>query len=349
MKQILVPEEIAEKITLYESLLWVGFSLYFTDDYTINGEKIREDYSYQEDMVISCDDHHVDIFFTEKVCKKYGLPKSYLAEYVLQNNDYPTTSYFDWETINKFEEERKLSKEDIEGLIKDRKESDIFEAKQITFDKALEDYLEIIKSKLFIELKQGNIKAYGREVLASLADKALEEDGEPVNIFSFKTEELYGQHSEEPKFEPIQKDEWTHKSIDWDLQTLRSDNKCYCHILIDTNDLFELFPEIESEDTKVYSINGTYVIDSNDDKKVGMKKGRKPKYNWPEIHAEIIRRFSRGELSKYQNAFIIDMQEWCKQQWNESPSDTNLKNYISPFYKVKKESEKSKNKVLVNS
>jgi hypothetical protein len=85
MKYILEPVPIAEKCTLKEALYWIAFNFYPKYSETENGLDIREDLEYC-DLEVSTPEE-IDSFFSEEVCKKYGLPKSYLAEYINENHD----------------------------------------------------------------------------------------------------------------------------------------------------------------------------------------------------------------------------------------------------------------------
>jgi hypothetical protein len=100
MKKVLIPHKISYKCSLYEALYWVGFKIYPLSNITDNDCDIREDSEYNDDININLDNYVYDSFFTEAICKKYGLPKNYLSEYIENNNSYPHKS-FSLEEINK--------------------------------------------------------------------------------------------------------------------------------------------------------------------------------------------------------------------------------------------------------
>lgn len=336
MKYVLVPTKLAEKITLNEALFWIGFNAYFTAEHSEDYNDLREDSEYQEDLTIT-EPLSLDLFFTEQVCEKYGLPKSYLPEYFEENGDYPYDPYIGWKNFS--EHESTLPPEYVEKLKNDKKDYDDFLLKQNVFDEALEDYLEIPKSRLFIELKKGNVQAFGREILQSLTIKDSYEDDELAKLYSSETNDLFAAHEEIPELEPIPTKEWIQKNIDWEDGCLRGDASCYCHILIDIESLFSCFPEPIADVSNVYSVNGTLLLDEDAPQIHARATKGRPAYNWKEFNEEMIRRFSKGNLPELQKSCIIDMQQWCAENWDKIPSETNLKEHISPFYKVKRESE----------
>jgi len=200
MKYVLVPTELAEKITLHEALFWIGFNMYFTAKYSEDHNEMREDTECRDTAIID-DSYEIDLFFTEEVCNKYGLPKSYLPEYFEESGGPPYDPYSGWANFS--ERKLELPQEYVEQLENDKKEYDDFLLKQNSFDEALEDYLEIPKSRLFIELKKGNVQAFGREVLASLVSNGEYEADELKRLYSLDAQEWFGSHEEGPELLPI--------------------------------------------------------------------------------------------------------------------------------------------------
>jgi hypothetical protein len=342
MRRVLIPTEIAPKVTLYEALAWVAFNVYSVVDYDHDGNDKRENTYYNDDAYINSD-FVPELMLTDNLCKRFNLPMNYAIQYLKDGDRPPRSIYERWPDFDKNKET--LSAEYIDTLESEQIEYEQFQLNQKPFFDAVNDCLEIPKSKLLIALREGSINAFGREILNSFLIK-LKKDIDRQAIQSMNTEDLFAEHHDFPELESIEPKHWIYKNVDWDNSYFRNNNFAYCHILIDTESLFQVFPEPKEEATNVYSVNGTLLIDDDAPilKNIPNKKGR-PSYNWKEFIAEMAKLLANGELPAMQKSCVIDMQEWCKKNWGVVPSETNLKENISPFYAAKRQSEiKSENK-----
>jgi hypothetical protein len=201
---------------------------------------------------------------------------------------------------------------EIKKMLDDYVENQEFNNKQKEFIVALEEYFEIPKTEIFLALKKEQIKAYGRFI---------------------KDENDY----DLTDFIEIEKNEWKQNKIDWERSTLEVKDGKYIHILIDVPNLFKLFSEPEMDTaSNVFLFNGTYFSDENNLSIFEKKRTGRPAFNWKEFTEEMALRLINGTLPKLQKSCIIDMQKWCFEKWGKVPSETNLKEHISPFYSAKK-------------
>lgn len=172
------------------------------------------------------------------------------------------------------------------------------------------EYLETAKAELLVSLRKKLIKSYGRFIT----------NKEETNI---------------PLHRPISDTSWISMNINWDESTLETKQGIYIHVLIDTESLFSYFPQEEPEaEIKVYLINGKLLMKESEDVVNKLRIGR-PSFKWKDFTAEMIARRDIG-LPKLQKTCIYEMTEWCKDNWGKIPSQTNLQEHVSPFYKKQK-------------
>ncbi|PIR39546.1 MAG: hypothetical protein COV35_03285 [Alphaproteobacteria bacterium CG11_big_fil_rev_8_21_14_0_20_39_49] len=237
-----------------------------------------------------------------------------------------------------------LPEELLVSIKQEKKDYASYIIKQQPFTNALENYLEIPKSKLFISLKDGSVKAFGKKVFDSVANIPSEElvrKGTKLKDVDDCLGDYLDVFVTHPETEEILTKHWFMSAIDWKPSSLKSELAVYYNVLVDCESLYEAFPAPKEDVVSVYSINGALLLD--DDTPVlkspyNNTRGR-PSYNWQEFTAEMAKRLAKGKLPDMQKSCVIDMQAWCKEKWGVVPSETNLKNYISPFYQAKNESE----------
>jgi hypothetical protein len=336
MLQVLVPTNIPERVTLYEAVLWAAFNYFPAAEYTDWPKDRREDDEYNDSLETE-KSVETDLFFTQRVCKKYDFPANPTAAYFEKEAELPF-SCWNWERFKELEKVLDFPKEDLEKIRQEILEREHFETSQQHFRSALEAYLEIAKSQLFIELKKGKVMAHGREILEGLSW-----DNEEVDKFSLSPEDWFVEWEHLPELTSILPNDWTLNGIDWDSCCLKKKERFYCHVLVDFESLSHAFPMQEYETATVRSVNGILLLD---DKEIATKltsgaRGRPSQYDWQAFTAEMAKRLARGTLPPLQESCIYEMQIWCKEQWKKSPSVTNLKHHIRPFYLATK-SEKAK-------
>jgi len=296
MKNILVPHPVADECTLIEALYWVAFNIYPLSEQTHDYTDIRVEQEFVEEWVYEKLDE-LDAFFTSKTCEKYGLPNSPVGGYIEENLYHPCSHIPSYGTNAG------------EIIHKDLRKN------QEVFTSALDDYLDIPKSNLFVQLKNGVVKSFGRAKLKN------------TDLDSYT------------KLEDIDKSKWRQAKINWEKCTLETDTGSFVHILIHFASLVEAFPEPVGEAVQVSLYNGVLLTDESiATHPIITKKGR-PAYNWKEFTTEVAIRFKNNELPKSQKVFIGEMEKWCLEKWSARPSETNLKEHISPFYAAMKKSE----------
>lgn len=309
MKHVLMPYPIAEKCTLLEAIYWIGFNVYPVVFRTENKKDQREDLEHNEEEELRSPGYF-DSFFSEKRCQKYGFPKSYVAEYIEEHGEPPYFSSITPEQIKELQKSPHYSKEYAAYLLKEYEEGEAFRQKQQPFQDALEEFFEIHKTELALYLRKGHVKAFGR---------------------------IWSDDSEEdtfPEHDAIPSTAWKFQNIDWYDNILDIDNKRYIHVLVDVESLFAQFPEPQLDIVKVYSVNGILLSDENLGGVNSPKQYGRPSFNWKQFTEEMVKRFAAGQLPPLQKTCVFEMQEWCIDQWGKAPSETNLKEHITPFYQA---------------
>ena len=196
--------------------------------------------------------------------------------------------------------------------------------KQDAWKNKYEEYIEVIQSKLFVALREGKLKAFG---------KPFYEDGDGSRTW----DDL--QHKEIPS------DFWRQSKIDWRHSASKNDKGHYHHIYVSTEQLFLIFPEPQPEEAcDVHVIAGQYVVDDDSGKKIikPTRRGR-PSMHWDSFHLEMTTRVQNNNLPEKQESLIADMQKWCLQNWGQEPGRSTILQKISPYYQQfkRKKSEKA--------
>lgn len=183
------------------------------------------------------------------------------------------------------------------------------------------DFLDIYQSKLFMSLKQGEISAYGRKLNYSSFDKAhVCLDNKKFDILELK-EEL------------IPADLWNSSGINWDNHYLETKDSVFVLIMLRTEALVSCFPpEVEQDAKNVIFSSGQYILTDNI-KPLNKGKGR-PSYPWADFYAEVVSRALSKQIPKKQEAFILDMQDWCKTNWGVEVGRSTILQNISKIHKV---------------
>jgi hypothetical protein len=307
MRFVLSPYWIAKECFLKEALMWAGFYRYPKSEIIPDEVDFRFHKDSQDEYEPNIPDDWGYIESGEAI--RVGLPTNPAWEALFDNEE--TYMLSDPETIETFlkmdidETEKKKLRKD---LVRSKKQA----ALQAEWDKGYAEYIELIEAKLFIALKEGKLKAFGKRIF--------EEDG--FNNWKDEHEEI------PPKF-------WRREAIDWTSSASKTDTGHYCHICVQTEQLFALFPEPEADKARAVSIiAGQYILDEDTaPKNLKMGKRGRPALDWGSFYLELAERVKRGDLPAKQEAFVAEMQKWCLENWGQEPGRSTILQKISPFYK----------------
>ena len=62
------------------------------------------------------------------------------------------------------------------------------------------------------------------------------------------------------------------------------------------------------------------------------RRGRTREYDWDAFYAEIAVRADLDSLPETQAGLEKDMADWCSKSWDKTPSESTLRDKISPIY-----------------
>lgn len=307
MRFILSPYWIAKECFLKEALLWAGFYRYPKSEIIPDQVDFRFHKDSQDDYEPHIPDDWGYVDSGEAV--RVGLPPNPAWEALFDDED--TYMLSDPETIERFlqmdidETEKKKLRKD---LVKSKKQA----ALQTEWDQKYAEYIELVEAKLFIILKEGKLKASGKRIW--------QEDG----FDNWKDE-----HEEIPT------SFWRRDAIDWMASASKTGGGHYCHICVETSQLFKLFPEPEAQEARSVSlIAGQYLLDEEEvTKNLKMNRRGRPALDWDSFYLEVTDRVKRDDLPTKQEAFVAEMQKWCLENWKHEPGRSTILQKISPFYK----------------
>jgi len=312
-RTVLVPHTVAERCYLPEALLWVANSRFPLASITENNEDIREDHEYIDGLTPAFAE---DEPLSDEECARAGLPPN-PERRCFEDGDY----------YSKPDDIRHLLKiapfeEDRKRLEKDLPASEAFFAKQAEWDAEFEAFLDLHKSRLFLALQEGRIGAIGQEL--------------PRPTYSGSLEFLEGSDWEswyDVPWTQIPQDFWISTKIDWSESWAEGRKTAYCLILVESEQLFEQFPPPIEPATGVVKVGSAFAQDpgTNPNPPRVIARGR-PAADWDAFHLEVTKRLQQGTVPAKQEAFIAEMQEWCRAKWHRNVGRSTLSQKLKPYY-----------------
>lgn len=277
----------------------------------------------------------------------------YVENGTLVHDLEPTFSLDDLEDLYRLlmtgKELVELGEEDYESCLKEPTAEELASAKI-----AREDHVHAVsalKAKLFLALRDGRLKAYGKRMDAhreyskdwQYEDawvESLESDTNKESITLSQTKEVISGNTIN-NYSVIDQSFWSLEGIDWQSSQARSPQCWYKHIFVSFENLRNVFPP-ENQEPEPVEAFGKYYVSYSDSEKItsGYRRKREPTYDWPSFQAEITR-YIVLELGKFpkQTALISYMEKWCKNEWGKIPSYGAIQAQLKPHYKdIKKTS-----------
>jgi hypothetical protein len=205
------------------------------------------------------------------------------------------------------------------ALVTRREES--FEKYQVFFD----DY----RLKVLNFLHDGRLSARGKKLAQTVGTDDARDIDLPVDS----------------SIESIPREFWASAKVDWIANCAQGRGATYKFIQVLTDDLFKVFPLPEvrpASDVLQMGDNFVFSGELSTEPVMPTLKGRPP-YPWDEFHVEVAKRVKQGTLWEKQDAFINDMQEWCRNRWGREVGISTLKQKIKPYYDALVWQQKSEN------
>lgn len=291
-----------EYCSIYEAMLWIAFRIppitYYSED---SGE--RDDLGYNEEIGL-CSRIDIDNFINKDIAEKYEIT----VNPELDDFDYTDDNFGKYEINEK------------------------------KFRYSLDSFLQVAKSKLYTNLRDGNIKAKG------LLFATIKKD---LNVFDIDLSDENNWDEIEnwckSEYAEIPYNFWILDNIDWDNSYANSLEKWYIYILIQTKDLIKLFPpDISKCRTEIiYSHNGFLFTDKDINKLKSITYKGRPSKNWDDIYLKTQEILYTKEFRGNQNTLILELQEWYETTYKERIGESTLKEKIKPFFDLYKKSKNS--------
>jgi hypothetical protein len=145
------------------------------------------------------------------------------------------------------------------------------------------------------------------------------------------------------EFEPISREFWASAHIDWEASCAQGRIATYKFVQIATNDLFKEFPLPTPlpAPSEVVQVGGNFVWTGSLTTEVPKRFLGRPPFKWDEFHLEVAKRVKEDRLPSKQEAFIIDMESWCRDRWGQEVGRSTLLQKIKPYYDTFVRAEKS--------
>jgi hypothetical protein len=316
MVTILQPVDVSDRCFLYEALLWVGFNRFPLLSYTENGVDFRFD-NKKDDQTYEGEIPWENMYITTEECASVGLPPNPEYEALINDEYQPSV-----ETIEKIlsydieESEKKKLRIQLE-------EAKIQEEKIAIWEEQFNAYTEVPISKIFLALREGRLKAFGRRLPHLSVEKSIKQLDKKS---SWNWSDL--------EYEEIPEKFWRIDQIHWSSSAAESEDKHYIHIYVHTEELFSIFPIPAAEQTKnVLLIQGQYVLSHDAPKTVLTKNRGRPSWDWDSFYLEVSERIKNETYPEKLEAFVLEMQGWCLTQWGFEPGRSTVLQKLSPFHK----------------
>jgi hypothetical protein len=136
------------------------------------------------------------------------------------------------------------------------------------------------------------------------------------------------------RFESIPREFWASANVEWKASCAQGRSATYKFIQVLTDDLFKEFPLPDPRPApEVLQMGDNFVFSGelNTEPVMPSVVGRPP-YPWDEFYVEVAKRVKEGKLPEKQEAFISDMQAWCRNRWGQEVGRSTLLQKIKPYY-----------------
>jgi hypothetical protein len=314
---VLIPSEISDICNISEALLWVAFNRFPLPFGTENKLEARVDPEYIDGLEPYLPG--MDLI-TDDECRQVGLPPN--PEYEDFEADTYRTSVEDLQRFLKFEgltdQQRQQYRNELEDSI-------AFGRRQAAWQAAYDAFIDVHEAKLFVALRENRVKALGRKL--------------PRRTFAGSLKRLEATNWAEwddTNWEPIPADFWISRKINWTGCWAEGNGNTYGLIIVETESLLNCFPPPPAERFGgVVKVANDLVLvpDGEPQRKTHQTRGR-PSFDWDAFHVEVARRIKDGSLPQKQEAFILELQLWCKGNWNRDVGRSTILQKLRPYYDV---------------
>ena len=295
MLTVLKPYPVPDYFSLHEALIWVAFGIYPVD----------QDIYGTRSLVASMFDNPRN----EEPISPY-----YLEDAALNNRpeiremvaQLPASLYED----SDYGLNSPLENEAMADAWLKKRQFDLG-----AYEAVVDSYYSTWQANLFLSLKTGKLKAYGR-LKGVLFEGVTPNDWKVAQLWN-ETQLDDPSHEDladiaigniNPKLQLITKNFWAQEGIKWAENSAQSSLGWYDCIFIAANDLYSQYPPPESNTLEVETRGNAFVIDEDNLHKLSKlknkNKGRPTSANWQHVYAEATLWISKNGFPENQKQLV---------------------------------------------
>ena len=298
---LLQVSSVAERCYLIEALYWLAFRHFPLALYSPNGVDERQDRENLEGL-----DPHLpwDMTISDEECRLVGIQADPRYEELITGDFHQEPDRI----RDLLARLKNLPKEELATLEKQLEESIPFYERVSLFEAELEIYLDLYKSQLFVSLREGTVTASG----LMLPDSTIERSRAQL-------EDSGWSDWEKQDWQAIPPSAWRSFAIHWEESWLEASPRAFSHVLIERESLFGAFPVPSGEQVEgVVKVGDSYVLRSSEKPPLsGSTRRGRPPFEWDAFHVEVARRIHQRQVPRKREAFVAEMQAWCKAAWEK--------------------------------
>jgi hypothetical protein len=312
---VFIPVAVAARCYLQEALLWVAVNRYPIAHFPEHSIDAREDDEYVEGLEPYIPN---DEPLSSDECAAAGLSSN------PEREDFDTGDFHQTpENLRMIHQMVGLPDDDRKRIERELIEAEAFDERQKAWDAEFESYLDAPKARLFLALREGRVGAVGKPLPLPTYEASL------VNLEAQQWEGW-----DNVGWQPIAHGFWISTKIDWFGCRADGKGRAYGLILVDCEQLFEHFPaRVERLDQVVGKVGNALVLDDGPRTTAprGLPRGRRP-MDWDAFHLEVAQRLQEGALPAKQEAFVAEMQDWCRANWRKDVGRSTILSKLKPYY-----------------
>jgi hypothetical protein len=303
------PVQLPERCLLSEVLAWLAFQrlpIFETDHDGVDIRESSEDIGYVLEVGLG--------FVDAEECKRANIPVDprYLA--AVEYGSFLSVSEYN-EILKKYPDIDPALREQLEDV---QGEAEDLQTSLMSWRRHYEKVIEYPMSRIFVALREGQLRAAGR-LLPTLDRKEAEKMGS--EIFEIEPSE-------------IPKDFWGLQGIDFEASTAVGGARHYCHISFNTDEVLKVFPGDREVVINVERVGGALVFESSakpSPLKTQTRRGRPP-YQWEAFHHEVTALLLGKTLPEKREAAIVHFQNWFQKKMGVCPSRAAIGEKLTPYY-----------------
>jgi hypothetical protein len=193
-----------------------------------------------------------------------------------------------------------------------------------SWDRGFEHYLEYIKTKVFLDLRDGTITGSGIKVKGS----SWQEICDSVSVSPAEIELKNQEHL------AIGQTEWIPSKIDWRKSILYGKEFSYVWVNFEVDSMLSVYPIPELPAIgSVRKLCDAYLLDRQnlDDAPPLARRGRPP-FPWEEFHVEVAALIQKNALPEKKEAAIADFERWFRDRFGIPVGRTAIGQKLKPYY-----------------